>query len=139
MMPPTPHDRIEQLLRDQAPVARMPAPPGLARRVMDRVTTSPPASAAPSWRPLFLVLPTSLAAAAALAFYLLPSPVQPPPGASTLAIGIPLDPGPAIRPVARFVTDSIDQPLRDQATALVRDTRRAAQFVVDCIPFARGG
>jgi hypothetical protein len=137
-MTTTPRDPIERLLHEQAPAARVPAPCGLRTRVLDELAAARPSVPPRRRRALPLVLPMSLAAAAALAFSLLPAP-SPRPAPSAVALTLSLDPSPVIRPAARLLSGSIDQPLRDQATALVRETRRATDLVIDCLPFARGG
>jgi hypothetical protein len=86
---------------------------------------------------LYIALPSSIAAGLALGLLLRPSPAPSSVGSSVALI--PLDPAPIISPAARLVS-GIDQPLRDEASALARDTRRATQMVVDCLRVAsRGG
>jgi hypothetical protein len=130
--------QIDQLLRDQAAAARRLSPPDLHARVIEQLRTAPAASNRSRW-PYLIALPASLAAAAAFAWLLTPTPA-PRPTTPSLALRVPLNPAPVIRPASLFVEDSVDRPLRNEATLLVRDTKRATRVVVDCLPFAsRGG
>jgi hypothetical protein len=130
--------RVDRLLRDQAPAARRGAPADLHARVLSEINALP-ADRRNTRFPFAILIPTALAAAAALGFLFWPTPA-PVGSSSPLALGVPLDPGPVIRPASRFVVGSVDKPLREQATLLVRDTQRATRVVIDCLPFAsRGG
>ncbi len=45
------------------------------------------------------------------------------------------DPAPALIPSARTISVSLQQPLMNEAQSVLDDTRRAADFVVSCLPF----
>lgn len=45
---------------------------------------------------------------------------------------------PVRMPTARTISTSLERPLMNEAQSVLDDTRRAADFVVSCLPFTRG-
>jgi hypothetical protein len=137
---------VEQKLRTPPPMA--PAPARLHARVMAQIAAAKRPEAGIG-RPVQLIrfaLPAAacIAAAAAAALYFaslpVPAPVHPPIAqADRAAITSVVDPTPLILPAAQFLANSLDQHLADEAQSVLEDTRKAADFVVSCLPFTRGG
>jgi hypothetical protein len=133
-------DQIDEMLRDSAPVR--PAPAGLRAGVMSAIFEE---RSAPRRAPVFSR--AALAAAAAIAVaggVLLMRPAAAPIAAplvppNTVAAAPQLDPTPALLPAVRFVATSLDEPIARETESVLEDTRRAADFVVSCLPFTRGG
>ncbi|MEX2218969.1 MAG: hypothetical protein WD749_09435 [Phycisphaerales bacterium] len=131
--------RLERMLREEAGSARAGAPRSLRAGVYRRLDGMPPGGTGqPRW-PYWIAVP-AMAALVALMAIPWPRPAAESGAAGvegTLAIGLPLDSRPVIIPAAAFV----DGPLMEEAGLIVRDTRRATQLVMECLPLpgpARG-
>src|SRR4051812_48771294 len=149
--------RLERALRDQAPQALTSPATSIRAAVMDHLHQG--TSAAPrSLRVRFgILLPLGIAAALALAWLMIPgrpdaeplagpiafsfdpTPVIRPagprvPGPFAAPIAFPFDPTPVPPPAGRFVPGPIDEPLKQEASLIARDTRRAMRLVVDSLP-----
>lgn len=126
---------VERLLREQAPRAAVVAPARLHARITERLRTTPQRRS--RRLPFALLLTGSLAAAAAITLLTLPWPAAPARTNNPLSL---FDASPVVGPAARLVSGSIDKPLLQQATYLVRDTKRATRALIELVPFAsRGG
>ena len=143
--------RVDELLRERPPMAS--APGELHDRVMFRVESARPLRLAPA--AARTPGPGWLKVAACLALFtatgvgvrdLLNEPAAPElPPVAIVKTSSPISPLPRIDPTridptpllspARTITASLQQPLMNEAKSVIEDTKRAADFVVSCLPF----
>jgi hypothetical protein len=139
---------LEQHLRTPALV---PAPSRLHARVMARIEgLSAQTHPARSLNIARFALPAAACiASASAAALLLSRPNVPAAPQQTIAQGVRapadpasiamVDPAPIFFPAAQFLAASLDEHIANEARSVLDDTRAAADFVVSCLPFARGG
>jgi hypothetical protein len=98
--------------------------------------------AGPGWLKVAASLALLTVTAVALRDQLIDQPAPAAPAQPVIARATPVRSAPArvetmplIGSAARTITASLQQPLMDEAQSVVEDTRRAADFVVSCLPF----
>jgi hypothetical protein len=125
--------------------ALRPTPAGLRARIMEGVAATAPAPR--EHRTMRIAGPLAIAASLGLAALLWTSGNATPAAPEVPAIeAVPmaanftpaLDPVPIIRPAAAFVVETFERPLVKEGRFMLEDTRRAADFVVSCLPFTGG-
>lgn len=124
--------RLERALREQAPLAMALPSRSIRAGVVERLHAGERRPAALRAR-FGVLLPLTAAAGLGLVLLAIPGRTSS-PVPSGLSFASSLDPTPVIRPAGRLVAGSIDQPLRQEASLIARDTRRAVRLVVDSLP-----
>jgi hypothetical protein len=144
--------RVDELLRERPPMVQ--APGELHDRVMFRVESVRPMriapaaarrSPGPSWLKVAACLALFTAAGVGLRDFLNEPAAPELPPVAIVKTSSPISPLPRIDPTridptpllspARTITASLQQPLMNEAKSVIEDTKRAADFVVSCLPF----